>query len=170
MSPLLYPPVGERLSSFSAVPAGEGAAQNRWRKWDSLVWQATTTNPAIGNGSIRGWYRVDELFAEFYAEIVMGSTTTYGSGSYYLDGSPLPAGHPLGGSQILSGLNSYIDASGGVSLFGFNEIDTSGFLLQRLPNYAGSNGARVAINSVTPFTWATSDTMVIHAKLRYRVD
>lgn len=55
-----------------------GAAGNSY----TPAWTASTTNPAIGNGSISGyWSRINKLIiGQIF--IVCGSTTTYGTGFY----------------------------------------------------------------------------------------
>ena len=46
------------------------------------TWTAATTNPTLGNGAIEGYYvRVGDL-VYFNIKLVMGSTTTFGSGVY----------------------------------------------------------------------------------------
>lgn len=48
------------------------------------TWTAATTNPAIGNGTISGAYcQINKMVVARYS-IVAGSTTTYGTGDYYV--------------------------------------------------------------------------------------
>jgi hypothetical protein len=44
------------------------------------TWTASTTNPAIGNGSLTGAYRRIGQQVDFYADLSIGSTTTTGTG------------------------------------------------------------------------------------------
>lgn len=47
-------------------------------------------NPDIGNGVLSGKFKIDGVFCEYEVNIVMGSTTTYGSGGVvYIVGLPL---------------------------------------------------------------------------------
>ena len=46
------------------------------------VWTASTTNPAIGNGTIQGRYIALEEWCWVSVQISVGSTTTLGSGTY----------------------------------------------------------------------------------------
>jgi hypothetical protein len=48
------------------------------------VWESSGTAPSLGNGAITGRYvRVGDL-CFFYINVTMGTTTTYGTGVYYL--------------------------------------------------------------------------------------
>ena len=53
-------------------------------KWQSYTptWTADTTNPAIGNGTLTGRYIVIGKLCTYVLGLVMGSTTTYGSGNW----------------------------------------------------------------------------------------
>lgn len=48
------------------------------------VWTGSTTNPVIGNGSITGSYIRYGKMCYVKIKILAGSTTTYGSGIYYV--------------------------------------------------------------------------------------
>jgi len=53
-------------------------------KWQShtVSWTAATTNPSIGNGTLTGRYIVIGKLCTYVLGLVMGSTTTYGSGNW----------------------------------------------------------------------------------------
>jgi len=53
-------------------------------KWQSYTptWTAATTNPSIGNGTLTGRYIVIGKLCTYVLGLVMGSTTTYGSGNW----------------------------------------------------------------------------------------
>lgn len=48
----------------------------------SVAWTAGTSNPAIGNGTLTGAYMQAGKLTMLRIRIVMGSTTTFGSGEY----------------------------------------------------------------------------------------
>jgi hypothetical protein len=52
--------------------------------WSSYTptWTASTTNPVLGNGTIVGRYIKVGRMVFGHINLIMGSTTTYGSGSY----------------------------------------------------------------------------------------
>jgi len=60
----------------------------RWERpayiWKAYTptWTADTTNPAIGNGTLTGRYIVIGKLCTYVLGLVMGSTTTYGSGNW----------------------------------------------------------------------------------------
>lgn len=60
-----------------AVHAGE------WYEY-SPAWTSTGTQPNLGNGVANGRYMRQGMTIFFHAEIIMGSTTTYGTGQYDL--------------------------------------------------------------------------------------
>ena len=53
-------------------------------KWQSYTptWTAATTNPSIGNGTLTGRYIVIGKLCTYVLGLVMGTTTTYGSGNW----------------------------------------------------------------------------------------
>jgi hypothetical protein len=46
------------------------------------AWTATTTNPALGNGTLTGRYSLTGNTVTWVIELLCGSTTTYGTGTY----------------------------------------------------------------------------------------
>ena len=103
------------ITSGAVLPAATlntiGAA---WENW-TPVWTASTTNPVIGNGSIAGSYtRINKLVvAEGY--ILMGSTTTYGSGTYRLSipfGTAVSATGSVGYATLFDASAGYIAYTG----------------------------------------------------------
>lgn len=91
-----------------AIPAGAGAdiasLLLQWRTqinsnyapgWTTFTptWTATVGNPAIGNGSLTGKYRrsANSDIVHFWIKLLMGSTTTYGSGIYRFGIGAAPA-------------------------------------------------------------------------------
>src|SRR4051812_11309895 len=53
------------------------------------AWKATTSNPAIGNGTMNGAYKQIGKTVHVQYYLLMGSTTTFGSGQWQFD---LPSG------------------------------------------------------------------------------
>ncbi len=90
------------------IPAGAGADLAslllQWRTqinsnyapgWTSFTptWTASTTNPVIGNGSLTGKYRrsANADIVHFWIRLLIGSTTTFGSGVYRFGIGAAPA-------------------------------------------------------------------------------
>jgi len=124
------------------------------------TWTATTTNPTIGNGSIVGGYRRIGDIVEFYAKIVAGSTTTYGSGSYRVS---LPV--TAFGSEWVQGFTvGILDA--GVAWYTnyYGQGQRSG-LSSSFESNLMSNQADWT--NTSPFTFGNGDTFQVQG--RYRV-
>jgi hypothetical protein len=70
------------------------------------TWTAVTTNPVLGNGTIAGAYSLAGKLIHWRLRLVMGSTTTYGSGNYLFSLPVVAVGaaqHPVGLATILNG-------------------------------------------------------------------
>lgn len=128
--------------------------------WDTYTpsWTAST-NPAIGNGAIAGRYKRQGAVVHVWISLLMGSTTTYGSGQWNLSlpVTPVDPASPFG---------DYTDFAR------FTALDVSAVLRYHGPaiRNTGSNfimltsasGAAVATMSATvPFTWANTDRLTI---------
>ena len=79
-----------------------------WEAW-TPVWTGSTTNPVIGNGSITGTYaRINKTVIGSMA-IIVGSTTTFGTGTYRIS---LPFGTMVSTNGAV-GYATLFDASAG---------------------------------------------------------
>lgn len=137
-----------------------------WRRWGSMEWKGTTTDPAIGNGTIQSWFRIEDArWLELWVEVVVGSTTTVGSGSWYFTGSPVPAAPPVPFSIV--GWCGVYDSSGSAFYAGSVLLSDVGRVLPRMPDYSGADGAVTAVAAAAPITWATGDRLNVYAKFRY---
>jgi hypothetical protein len=82
---------------WAAAAGGLGA----WTSY-TPTWTASTTNPTIGNGTLQGYYKA--LDASTYLveiSLVLGSTTSIGSGTYSFALPATAAAAP--GRQVLAG-------------------------------------------------------------------
>ncbi len=113
------------------------------------VWTAATVNPAIGDGAMVGRYSHMGTTVIATVTMVMGATTTYGTGAWFLS---LPL----------------TNASVGVSHNGFGvAVDTSVTTTHGLyvgPNTTttvslNSHGTTARVDATTPFTWAAGDEL-----------
>ena len=114
------------------------------------TWGASTSNPSIGDGTVSGlWRRVGECI-EAQIEVVMGSTTTYGTGTYTFS---LPSGLSIDTSKTLLDTSQTVLPGGG-ALF-----DSSGSAVYDLKPYYSSSTIRVrAWNAAGSFTSQTDLT------------
>lgn len=130
--------------------------QSAWTPF-TPTWTASSVNPAIGNGSFSGsaHMRVGKTI-HFRIVITMGSTTTYGTGNWFL-ALPITPVSTLGRIQFNA---SYLD-TGTADRAGVATWDsaTSKLLLQGPPTTAGA--ALTGVGSTFPHTWANTDQLVV---------
>lgn len=134
------------------APAIDGAVGGTtfgaWAAW-APVWTGSGGNPAIGNGSLVGRYLQVGKLVHFRVRIVMGSTTTFGSGSYSLS---LPV--PLVANGVLEASCQYIDG-GTLFYHGAPFLESASAFRLGLVSNAVANISSVSPTS--PFTWASTD-------------
>lgn len=116
-------------------------------------WTATTANPAIGNGTIAGGYWQAGKLVHFRASITMGTTTTYGTGTWQLT---LPVTPKSNGR--LPAVGTFADISAG-SIYDARLYWTS--TTTAVFAYLGASGLYTAVTSTAPFTWASTDVVAI---------
>lgn len=116
------------------------------------AWTATVTNPAILNGTIEGRYREIGKTIDYEIHILMGSTTTFGSGNYIFTLPPPPSrttssGWPMGTATIW-------DTNVLARLTRFPKYNSTTTVF--LDDVAGT-----IVGATVPFTWANTDRLVI---------
>lgn len=127
--------------------------------WTSYTpaWTASTTNPVIGNGTITGKKIEAGKLTLFRVRILMGTTTTYGSGTYSIGLPSVPA---AGASYEL--FNGYaIDTSAGAryALRPFAVGSVASTFLWCDSTTAG-NPVR-GVTATVPFTLASTDEIIV---------
>jgi hypothetical protein len=125
--------------------------------WTSYVpvWTASGTNPVINNGTIEGWYKVIGKTCFVRGNIAMGSTTTFGTGEWYVS-MPLTAAHAdailLNGNLLDNGTAWYNVTVNGAR---------SGFNTKAPIQYVNIvNGTASDVNPTQPFTWTDGDRFI----------
>jgi len=121
--------------------------------WTSYTpsWTAASSNPSIGNGSLQGWYKVVGKTCFVRGNIVMGSTTTFGSGEWYVS-MPFTASHAdaiLMTANLLDNGTAWYNATVNGARAGFN--------YKSAIQYQVVGGTANDINATSPFTWTNSD-------------
>jgi len=133
-------------NTASYVTPYEGA----WRSY-TPSWTAASVNPSIGNGSLQGWYKVVGKTCFVRGNIVIGSTTTFGSGEWYVS-MPFTASHAdaiLMTANLLDNGTAWYNAVLNGARAGFN---------YKAPiQYQGGAGTALDVNATQPYTWANSD-------------
>lgn len=110
-------------------------------------WTGAGSNPAIGNGTLNGAYRLVGKTVDFRIYLQAGSTTTFGSGLYSFN-PPFPpkAGNP----QSACG---YINDVSAASRWNIS------MALMPIPRLFINSGS--GVQATVPFTFATSDEIVV---------
>jgi len=118
-----------------------------WETW-TPVWTASTTNPVIGNGTITGSYARINKTVIGQMSIIVGSTTTFGTGTYRIS---LPFGTMVATNGAV-GYATLLDASAGyVAYTGLATQATTSLFEFRIGNAQGQ------FSSTVPVTLANSD-------------
>ena len=138
----------------------EGIVGTDLGKWQSYTvsWTASTTNPAIGNGTLTGRYIVIGKLCTYVLGMIMGSTTTYGSGNWAFS-------LPINAVNIA-----------GINFYGFAHLRDTGVatyerIVQIQPNdsvskinlfFDPTQGSNLYnISATVPFTWGENDVLGI---------
>jgi cytoskeletal protein CcmA (bactofilin family) len=115
------------------------------------VWTAASVNPAIGNGTIEGYYKLVGKTCFVRGNIAMGTTTTFGSGEWYVS-MPFTASHAdaiLMTVTLLDNGSAWYNAILNGARAGFN--------FKTAIQYQNTGGTASDVNATQPFTWANSD-------------
>ena len=118
------------------------------------TWTAASSNPAIGNGTIEGYYKVVGKTCFVRGNIAMGSTTTFGSGEWYVS-MPFTASHAdailITANLLDNGTASYNATMNGAR---------AGFNYKSTVQYQAVGGTADSITPTTPFTWTNTDRFI----------
>jgi hypothetical protein len=115
------------------------------------IWTAASSNPVIGNGTLEGWYKVIGKTCFVRGNIVMGTTTTFGSGEWYVS-MPFTASHAdaiLMTANLLDNGTAWYNATMNGARAGFN--------YKAALQFQTSSGTANDVNASNPFTWASTD-------------
>ena len=134
---------------------GVGSSLGAWTNY-TPTWSASPTPPAIGNGTIVGRYKeLDGTTLAISIVVTMGTTTTFGSGGWTFT---LPAGQTATArTQVFAALCT--DVSAVVLHSATARVSSGGTTIDAIIAADGS-GSRVVSNTI-PFTWASTDVLVI---------
>jgi len=136
-------------SSFSGTLNGATIDSGSWIAY-TPTWTATS-NPAIGNGTIEGYYKVIGKTCFVRGNVQMGSTTTFGSGEWLI-GLPFSAKSADGIQMTVSILDS--------GTAWYNAIlngARAGLTDKSAIQYQTTGGTAGSVSPTTPITWTTGD-------------
>jgi len=117
------------------------------------TWSAPTTNPSIGNGTLAGRYTQIGKSVIYSIALVMGSTTTYGSGNWWFSLPKLVANSSV---RYIGQWRAY-DASTGASYSGVTSLSSGDSGIVIFSRDQGSS----TLSKVVPFTWASGDELFV---------
>jgi hypothetical protein len=154
--------LSSRLSPLTvSVPA-----MSDWVSY-TPTWTGSITNPAIGNGSITGFWRRVGDSVQITVTLLTGSTTTYGSGNWIIS---IPDGLSIDFAKIPS--TSMNGNHGSAYLFDSSTTTfkiagariqtgtTSGFLIS-----IGEAVTNLFVTPTAPWTWAQDDALRVSATI-----
>ena len=136
-----------------SVTINESRIDTGWTAY-TPQWTAASSNPAIGNGTIEGYYKVVGKTCFVRGNIAMGSTTTFGSGEWYVS-MPFTASNADGilmTATLLDNGTAWYNAILNGARAGFNHKSAI--------QYQNTGGTTDSLASNTPFTWTTSDRFI----------
>jgi hypothetical protein len=144
-----------------SLAAGTGVVQlihdvtiNRWRVLDfdqggvilyTPTWTSTGTAPALGNGTISGFYYRVKNIVFFTVDVTFGSTSTYGTGGWVFTLPPIA----MAGAQQRGGTCLLTDS--GVNVY------TATMLAASTVNFGCSVPSAGRVSATQPFTFGTGD-------------
>lgn len=131
------------------------AASEAWTAY-TPTWTGSGGNPALGNGSFAGsaYARVNKLI-HFRIVLTMGSTTTYGTGGWSLT---LPVA-PL--SVTKQTFVAQLSDTGAADYTAAGRMSATGSKLDMVCPGTSAGGADRTVQSNQPFTWGSTDTLVV---------
>lgn len=132
------------------VAAIDTALDMEWTAYTPL-WTAASTDPVLGNGTKASEYQKTGKRVTYAGRITMGSTTTFGTGVWYVS-LPVAAATSSPFLRFIGAAYFYDNSTISNRFGGACGLDTVG----RIEFYPGS-GAQTT--GTGPFTWATSDEL-----------
>lgn len=121
------------------------------------TWSSSAVAPVRNNGTLVAAYRQNLKSVEFYINLTMGSTTTYGSGTWRFT---LPVTPKSGIRWMFGGGARDESAAGDYGVRAWWQSSASALILGTPATTAGDSDRGVAATS--PFAWANTDVLHIN--------
>jgi hypothetical protein len=138
------------LTVTGSVTINDSDITSAWTSY-TPVWTASSINPSIGNGTITGNYKVIGKTCFVRGNLVIGSTSTFGTGEWYVSMpfDAVDADTIQIAVSILDNGTAWYNAVLNGARAGFN---------YKAPlQYQGGAGTALDVNATQPFTWTNSD-------------
>lgn len=142
----------DRIVTWDGTTWQTSAQLGAWTAY-TPVWTASTTNPALGNGTLTGAYVQIGKTVHYRIRLRAGTTTTYGTGVYRFS-LPVTAVATFAGAGEIIGQASLLDnsASSRYARNAYTYDDTKVSLVDEAGN---------GVSNTVPFTWASLDNVSI---------
>ena len=140
-------------ASYATTSSATTAFNGAWASY-TPTWTAASSNPDIKNGSLQGWYKLVGKTCFVRGNIVMGSSTKFGSGEWYVS-MPFTASHAdaiLMTANLLDNGSAWYNALLNGARAGFN--------YKTAIQYQSTGGTALDVNATQPFTWANTDRFI----------
>lgn len=112
------------------------------------TWTSSGTAPALGNGTLKGFYGTNGAIMIVTVELVMGSTTTFGTGEYYIS-------LPRQSTNQIKTLGSALYYDNGVLYkVGISAADPGEAKLRFY-----SDAGATPVGQLVPFAWGNGDKL-----------
>lgn len=146
---------GSVWPSGSQVTAGLIASE----PWNTVVpvWSTTGTQPAIGNGTLNMRHVKLGRTVIGTARLLSGSTTTFGTGTWFLS-LPFPPNNTISNFAILGAGKAW---GAGPSLNFVVRVDNANQKMQFAYSATAPAGTETNITATTPWTWANGHDLDI---------
>jgi hypothetical protein len=120
----------------------------------SPIWTAATTGPVLGNGTLIGQFHINDRSLRCWGALVIGSTTTLGSGTWSIS---IPAACIVQPSvQFRSLGNFWIND---VNLSANRRVGSVSVVRYQTVMNTFFSGTQSVINATAPFAWEDGDTL-----------
>jgi len=139
----------------------EGIVGTDLGKWQSYTvsWTASTTNPAIGNGTLNGKYVQIGKIVTCNIYMIPGSNTTFGSGNWSFS---LPKAIAL---STVGFVGNWVGADVGTNTFSGQVIGNGG---TNKIEWFVRDGISITLSSTLPHTWESGD--VLYISITYEIE
>lgn len=146
---------------WGRLGSGSGSA---WTTY-TPTWSSTGTSPSLGNGTLFGEYTRNGDDCTAHGNLLMGSTTTYGTGEWRFL-LPFPAATLAHADFHWTGSADALDR-GTAWHSGVARVASAASHVMILSPTTASGGTPTEWNSGRPFTWVTND--VLSWQVTYRI-
>ena len=141
------------LTVTGSVTINDSEITSAWTSY-TPVWTAASINPNIGNGTITGNYKVIGKICFVRGNLVIGSTSAFGSGEWYVS-LPFDAVN----ADTIQIASSILD-DGSAWYNGLMNGARGGFVSKSAVQYQNVGGTTSGLATGSPFAWAPGDRFI----------